>query len=239
MVPASRGEVSSPGRLDSRLIHRDNGSVSVSHQVGVQVEGSGKTVVGHSDSGHRSGVVSSGDGGDSMVSVATVSNATVSVATVATAGSEVIGASSRHSGLVSRHHGAVSVGHKVGVQVQGAGVANVGVGDRSDGSVVDSGSVGDGRDSGVSSVSSGVSGVTPGVGVVITVHSVSSVLDGQSGEVVGPGGLDGGLVHWHHGAVRVRHQAVERKAGGSGHAGGENLEIIMGLPICRFKHPKC
>ena len=204
MEPASCGEVSRPRRLDSWLVHWHHGSVSVSHQMGVQVEGSGVAVVGHS--GHWSGVVSSGDGGDSGVSVATV----------ATAGSEVLGASSCHGRLVSGHHSAVSVGHKVGVQVQRSGVT-VGVGHRSDGSVVDSGSVGDGRDSGVSGVSSGVT----------CVHSVSSVLDGQSGEVVGTSGLDSRLVHWHHGAVRVGHQAVEGKAGGSDHAGGKNLEIII------------
>ena len=108
MKTASCGEVSRPRRLDSGLVHWHHGSVSVSHQMGVQVEGSGVAVVGHSDSGHGSGVVSSGDGGDSVVSVATV----------AAASSEVLGASSCYGRLVSGHHSAVSVSHKVGVQVQ-------------------------------------------------------------------------------------------------------------------------
>merc|ERR1712133_334110 len=99
--------------------------------MGVQVEGSGVSMVGDgssmdssngssvSNSCDRSGVSNSGDRSG-------VSNNSVS--SESTTSSKVISTGSSNSGLVSRDHGTVRVSNQMGVQVQRSSVSMVGDG---------------------------------------------------------------------------------------------------------------
>ena len=91
----------------------------------------------------------------------------------AATGSKVVSTGGGHSRLVHRDHSAVRVGHQVGVQVQGTGVA-----------VADSRDSSDGGGDGVSS--DGGSGDGNG--------SNGGVLGSPGGKVVGTGSSNGGLV---------------------------------------------
>jgi len=120
-------KVISTGSSYSGLVSRDHGTVRVSNQMGVQVEGSGVSMVGDGssvDSSNGSSVSNSGDWSG-------VSNNSVS--SESTTSSKVISTGSSYSGLVSRDHGTVRVSNQMGVQVQRSGVSMVG-----DGSSVDS-----------------------------------------------------------------------------------------------------
>merc|ERR1719369_892269 len=104
-------KVISTGSSYSGLVSRDHGTVRVSNQMGVQVEGSGVSMVGDGgsvDSSYRSGVSNN------------------SVSSVSTTSSKVISTGSSYSGLVSRDHGTVRVSNQMGVQVQRSSVSMVG-----------------------------------------------------------------------------------------------------------------
>jgi len=126
-VSTTSGKVISTGSGHSGLVSRDHGTVRVSNQMGVQVQGSGISMVGDGssmDSSKGGSVSNSGDrSGMSHNSVSSVS----------TTSGKVISTGSGHSGLVSRDHGTVRVSNQMGVQVQGSGISMVG-----DGSSMDS-----------------------------------------------------------------------------------------------------
>jgi len=185
-------KVISTGSSYSGLVSRDHGTVRVSNQMGVQVEGSGVSMVGDGssvDSSDGSSVSNSGDRSG-------VSNNSVS--SESTSSSKVISTGSSYSGLVSRDHGTVRVSNQMGVQVEGSGVSMVGDGssvDSSDGSSVDS-----------SYRSS------------MTVSSMGTMSGSQGSKMVSTGSSHGWLIHRDHSTIRMTHQAVE--AGSSVIAGG-------------------
>merc|ERR1719186_483801 len=156
LVDSSLGsKVVSTGSLNSWLIDGDNGAVGVSHQA-VAVSGT--------------------------VAVRSNSSSGIESASKATSGSEVVSTSSSDSRLVSRDDSSVGVGHQVGVQVQGAGVA--GVADSRNGSNRGSngGSSGDGN------------------------GSNGGVLGSSGGKVVGTGSSNGGLINRDNGSIGVTNQ---------------------------------
>ena len=152
LVDSSLGsKVVSTGSLNSWLIDGDNGAVGVSHQA-VAVSG---TVGSNSSSGIES-------------------------ASKATSGSEVVSTGSSDSRLVSGDDSSVGVGHQVGVQVQGAGVAVADSRDSSDGGGKGGSGDGNGSDGGV--------------------------LGSPGGKVVGTGGSNSGLINGDNGSVGVANQ---------------------------------
>ena len=191
------GEVVGTGSSNGGLINRDNGSVGVGDQVGVQVEGASVAVarsVGTSVANSGNGSSSNKRGGSNDGSSSNESSSL---------GGEVISTGSGNCGLVNRDNGTVGVGDKVGVQVKGAGVAvsrSVGRG----GSVANSGNGG-------SSVANGTS----------SNNGTSSELGGK---VVGLQGSHTGLVNGGDGSVGVTLQAKETLGGREGETRGENLE---------------
>merc|ERR1712001_662427 len=157
LVDSSLGsQVVRTGSLNSGLIDGDDGTVGVGHQA-VAVSGS---VRSNSSSGIES-------------------------ASKATSGSEVVSTGSSDSRLVSGDDSSVGVGHQVGVQVQGAGVAVADSRDSSDGG-------GDGRSSD--------NGSSDGNG------SNGGVLGSPGGKVVGTGSSNSGLINGDNGAVGVANQ---------------------------------
>merc|ERR1719186_1826282 len=160
LVDSSLGsKVVSTGSLNSGLIDGDNGTVGVSHQA-VAVSGT--------------------------VAVRSNSSSGIESASKATSGSEVVSTSSSDSRLVSRDDSSVGVGHQVGVQVQGAGVA--GVADSRNGS-------NRGSDGGSSDDGSGDGNGSNG-----------GVLGSSGGKVVGTGSSNGGLINRDNGSIGVTNQ---------------------------------
>jgi len=185
-------KVISTGSSYSGLVSRDHGTVRVSNQMGVQVEGSGVSMVGDGssvDSSDGSSVSNSGD--RSSMSNNSVSN-------VSTSSSKVISTGSSYSGLVSRDHGTVRVSNQMGVQVQRSSVSMVG-----DGSSVDS---------------SDRSSVDSSYRSSMTVSSMGTMSGSQGSKMVSTGSSHGWLIHRDHSTIRMTHQAVE--AGSSVIAGG-------------------
>merc|ERR1712001_331695 len=154
LVDSSLGsQVVRTGSLNSGLIDGDDGTVGVSHQA-VAVSGT--------------------------VSVRSNSSSSIESASKATSGSEVVSTVSSDSRLVSGDDSSVGVGHQVGVQVQGAGVA-----------VADSRDSGDGGGDGGSGDGNGSNG---------------GVLGSPGGKVVGTGGSNSGLINGDNGSVGVANQ---------------------------------
>jgi len=185
-------KVISTGSSYSGLVSRDHGTVRVSNQMGVQVEGSGVSMVGDGssvDSSDGSSVSNSGDRSG-------VSNNSVS--SESTTSSKVISTGSSYSGLVSRDHGTVRVSNQMGVQVQRSSVSMVG-----DGSSVDS---------------SDRSSVDSSYRSSMTVSSMGTMSGSQGSKMVSTGSSHGWLIHRDHSTIRMTHQAVE--AGSSVIAGG-------------------
>jgi len=185
-------KVISTGSSYSGLVSRDHGTVRVSNQMGVQVEGSGVSMVGDGgsvDSSNGSSVSNSGDRSG-------MSNNSVS--SESTTSSKVISTGSSYSGLVSRDHGTVRVSNQMGVQVQRSGVSMVG-----DGSSVDS---------------SDRSSVDSSYRSSMTVSSMGTMSGSQGSKMVSTGSSHGWLIHRDHSTIRMTHQAVE--AGSSVIAGG-------------------
>merc|ERR1712001_332164 len=157
LVDSSLGsQVVRTGSLNSGLIDGDDGTVGVGHQA-VAVSG---TVGSNSSSGIES-------------------------ASKATSGSEVVSTGSSDSRLVSGDDSSIGVGHQVGVQVQGAGVAIADSRDSSDG----------GGDGGSSEGGSG-----DGDG------SNGGVLGSPGGKVVNTGSSNSGLINGDNGSVGVANQ---------------------------------
>ena len=102
----------------------------------------------------------------------------------------------------------------MGGEVVGTGGGNSGLVNR------DHGAVGEGLEA-VESVGVAVASV---VAVASTVHSGSGN-NTLGGEVVGTGGLHGGLVNRDHGAVGEGLESEESLRGGSSNTGGENLVV--------------
>jgi len=190
-------KVISTGSSYSGLVSRDHGTVRVSNQMGVQVEGSGVSMVGDGGSVDSSNGSNSGDRSG-------VSNNSVS--SESTTSSKVISTGSSYSGLVSRDHGTVRVSNQMGVQVQRSGVSVM-----SDGGSVDS--------SDRSSVdSSDRSSVDSSYRSSMTVSSMGTMSGSQGSKMVSTGSSHGWLIHRDHSTIRMTHQAVE--AGSSVIAGG-------------------
>ena len=159
LVDSSLGsQVVRTGSLNSGLIDGDDGTVGVSHQA-VAVSGT--------------------------VSVRSNSSSGIESASKATSGSEVVSTGSSDSRLVSGDDSSVGVGHQVGVQVQGAGVAIADSRDSSDG----------GGDGGSSEGGSGDGNGSNG-----------GVLGSPGGKVVGTGGSNSGLINGDNGSVGVANQ---------------------------------
>merc|ERR1712001_501205 len=157
LVDSSLGsQVVRTGSLNSGLIDGDDGTVGVGHQA-VAVSG---TVGSNSSSGIES-------------------------ASKATSGSEVVSTGSSDSRLVSGDDSSIGVGHQVGVQVQGAGVAIADSRDSSDG----------GGDGGSSEGGSGDGNGSNG-----------GVLGSPGGKVVGTGSSNSGLINGDNGSVGVANQ---------------------------------
>jgi len=185
-------KVISTGSSYSGLVSRDHGTVRVSNQMGVQVEGSGVSMVGDGssvDSSDGSSVSNSGDWSG-------VSNNSVS--SESTTSSKVISTGSSYSGLVSRNHGTVRVSNQMGVQVQRSSVSMVG-----DGSSVDT---------------SDRSSVDSSYRSSMTVSSMGTMSGSQGSKMVSTGSSHGWLIHRDHSTIRMTHQTVE--AGSSVIAGG-------------------
>jgi len=185
-------KVISTGSSYSGLVSRDHGTVRVSNQMGVQVEGSGVSMVGDGSS------VDSSDGSSVSNSGNRSGVSNNSVSSESTTSSKVISTGSSYSGLVSRDHGTVRVSNQMGVQVQRSSVSMVG-----DGSSVDS---------------SDRSSVDSSYRSSMTVSSMGTMSGSQGSKMVSTGSSHGWLIHRDHSTIRMTHQAVE--AGSSVIAGG-------------------
>ena len=80
----------------------------------------------------------------------------------------------------------------------------------------------------IASVSqSGNSSSSMSIASIASIAGRSSVGDGSLGsQVLGPGSSHAGLVHWDHGTVGVRHQAVERQGRDGRETTKNNLERV-------------
>jgi len=175
--------VVSAGGGNSGLINGDNSAVGVSDEA---VE--------------SSGVSSSVDSGGSGSGVKTSSDSLEG---------KMISTGSGNSGLINRDNSAIGVSDKLGVQVEGAGIAvgNSG-GSSSDGGGSNNGSsgVGDGGNGGGSGVAEG-----RGVGIGLSLDS----------KVISTGGGHSGLINGDNSAVRVSDQlGVEVEGAGIAVGGG-------------------
>ena len=120
---ASSSEVVSTGSSHGRLVGRDDGTVGVGHQVGVEVQGARVAVADCRDGGDGGGSGNS-RGGDNRSGDGRGSNSNGSDGSVlGVPGSEVVSTGSSHSGLIDGDNSTVGVTDQVGVQVEGAGVA--------------------------------------------------------------------------------------------------------------------
>merc|ERR1719186_1898747 len=113
----SGSEVVSTGSSDSRLVSRDDSSVGVGHQVGVQVQGAGVAVADSRNSSNRGSNSGSSDDGSGD---GNGSNGGV----LGSSGGKVVGTGSSNGRLINRDSGSVGVTNQVGVQVEGARVAS-------------------------------------------------------------------------------------------------------------------
>ena len=152
------GEVISTSSLDSGLVNRDNGTVGV---------------------GNKAVAVAS------AIAVRSNSSSSVESTSKAASSSEVVSTGSSDGRFVRGDDGSVGVGHQVGVQVQGAGVAIADSRDSSDG----------GGDGGSSEGGSGDGNGSNG-----------GVLGSPGGKVVGTGGSNSGLINGDNGSVGVANQ---------------------------------
>ena len=205
---ASSSEVVSTGSSHGRLVGRDDGTVGVGDQVGVEVQGAGVAVADCRDG-------SDGGGSDNRSGDGRGSNSNGSDGSVlGVPGSEVVSTGSSHSGLVDGDNSTVGVADQVGVQVEGAGVAIA--------SSVD-GSSSDGRGSN-SRGSDGRGSYGRGSGISNTSIAKSSTTT-TSSKVVSTGGGNCRLVDRHDGSVGVADKPV--LGGGKGDTRGENLKGKM------------
>jgi len=113
----SGSEVVSTGSSNSRLVSRDDSSVGVGHQVGVQVQGAGVAVPGSRNSSNRGSNSGSSDDGSGD---GNGSNGGV----LGSSGGKVVGTGSSNGRLINRDNGSVGVTNQVGVQVEGARVTS-------------------------------------------------------------------------------------------------------------------
>ena len=200
---ASSSEVVSTGSSHGRLVGRDDGTVGVGDQVGVEVQGAGVAVADCRDGSNGRG--SDNRSGDGRGSNSNGSDGSV----LGVPGSEVVSTGSSHSGLVDGDNSTVGVADQVGVQVEGAGVA---IASSVDGSSSDGrGSDGRGSDGG-------------GSGISNTSIAKSSTTT-TSSKVVSTGGGNCRLVDRHDGSVGVADKPV--LGGGKGDTRGENLKGKM------------
>jgi len=162
---ASSSKMLGPSGGHGGLVNGDDGTVGMTHQVDVQVEGASVAV-----GGHWGGVGDGGNSGVGKVSSRGVGHVGSSV--VATAGSEVVGTGSGNCRFVGRDNGAVGVAHQGSVEVEGSTVA---VGNNG------ASSVGNGR----SSVGNGNRGnmATAGGKVVSTSCSNGRLVNRNNGSV--------------------------------------------------------
>ena len=200
---ASSSEVVSTGSSHGRLVGRDDGTVGVGDQVGVEVQGAGVAVADCRDG-------SDGGGSDNRSGDGRGSNSNGSDGSVlGVPGSEVVSTGSSHSGLVDGDNSTVGVADQVGVQVEGAGVAIA--------SSVD-GSSSDGRGSNSRGSDGGGSGISN-----TSIAKSSTTTTGS--KVVSTGGGNCRLVDRHDGSVGVADKPV--LGGGKGDTRGENLKGKM------------
>merc|ERR1719186_59128 len=175
----SGSEVVSTGSSDSRLVSRDDSSVGVGYQVGVQVQGAGVAVADSRNSSNRGSNSGSSDDGSGD---GNGSNGGV----LGSSGGKVVGTGSSNGRLINRDNGSVGVTNQVGVQVEGArGTVSSSVP-----STVD-GSSSDGRGSCVANTS---------------ISKSSTATTGS--KVVGTGSSNCWLVHRDNGTVGVTNQTV-------------------------------
>ena len=200
---ASSSEVVSTGSSHGRLVGRDDGTVGVGDQVGVEVQGAGVAVADCRDG-------SDGGGSDNRSGDGRGSNSNGSDGSVlGVPGSEVVSTGSSHSGLVDGDNSTVGVADQVGVQVEGAGVAIA--------SSVD-GSSSNGRGSNSRGSDGGGSGISN-----TSIAKSSTTTTGS--KVVSTGGGNCRLVDRHDGSVGVADKPV--LGGGKGDTRGENLKGKM------------
>ena len=219
---ASSSEVVSTGSSHGRLVGRDDGTVGVGHQVGVEVQGARVAVADCGDGGDGGGSGNS-RGGDNRSGDGRGSNSNGSDGSVlGVPGSEVVSTGSSHSGLIDGDNSTVGVADQVGVQVEGAGVAVAS-------SVDGSSSNGRGSDDGGSSISN----------TSITKSSTTTT----SSKVVSTGGGNCRLVDRHDGSVGVADKPV--LGGGKGDTRGENLKGKMSFHfpltvyLCLYQELHC
>ena len=219
---ASSSEVVSTGSSHGRLVGRDDGTVGVGHQVGVEVQGARVAVADCRDGGDGRGSGNS-RGGDNRSGDGRGSNSNGSDGSVlGVPGSEVVSTGSSHSGLVDGDNSTVGVADQVGVQVEGAGVAIAS-------SVDGSSSNGRGSDGGGSSISN----------TSITKSSTTTT----SSKVLSTGGGNCRLVDRHDGSVGVADKPV--LGGGKGDTRGENLKGKMSFHfpltvyLCLYQELHC
>ena len=219
---ASSSEVVSTGSSHGRLVGRDDGTVGVGHQVGVEVQGARVAVADCRDGGDGGGSGNS-RGGDNRSGDGRGSNSNGSDGSVlGVPGSEVVSTGSSHSGLVDGDNSTVGVADQVGVQVEGAGVA---IASSVDGSSSD-GRGSNGRGSGISNPSIAKSSTTT-----------------TSSKVVSTGGGNCRLVDRHDGSVGVADKPV--LGGGKGDTRGENLKGKMSFHfpltvyLCLYQELHC
>ena len=206
---ASSSEVVSTGSSHGRLVGRDDGTVGVGDQVGVEVQGARVAIADCRDGGDGGGSGNS-RGSDNRSGDGRGSNSNGSDGSVlGVPGSEVVSTGSSHSGLVDGDNSTVGVADQVGVQVEGAGVAIASSVDRSSSDGRGSNSRGsDGGGSGISNTSIAKSSTTT-----------------TGSKVVSTGGGNCRLVDRHDGSVGVADKPV--LGGGKGDTRGENLKGKM------------
>ena len=229
---ASSSEVVSTGSSHGRLVGRDDSTVGVGDQVGVEVQGARVAVADCRDGGDGRGSGNS-RGGDNRSGDGRGSNSNGSDGSVlGVPGSEVVSTGSSHSGLIDGDNSTVGVTDQVGVQVEGAGVAIASSvdGSSSDGRGSNSrGSDGRGRDGG-------------GSGISNTSIAKSSTTT-TSSKVLSTGGGNCRLVDRHDGSVGVADKPV--LGGGKGDTRGENLKGKMSFHfpltvyLCLYQELHC
>ena len=219
---ASSSEVVSTGSSHGRLVGRDDSTVGVGDQVGVEVQGARVAVADCRDGGDGRGSGNS-RGGDNRSGDGRGSNSNGSDGSVlGVPGSEVVSTGSSHGGLIDGDNSTVGVTDQVGVQVEGAGVA---IASSVDGSSSD-GRGSNGRGSGISNPSIAKSSTTT-----------------TSSKVVSTGGGNCRLVDRHDGSVGVADKPV--LGGGKGDTRGENLKGKMSFHfpltvyLCLYQELHC
>jgi len=115
VVTATGSKVVGTGGSNCRLVGRDDGTVGVAYQGGVQVEGSSVAVGnnGSSVGNHRGSVGNSNRG--------SVGNG--NRGSVATASGKVVSTSCSNGRLVNGNNSSIGMANKGGVQVEGSGIA--------------------------------------------------------------------------------------------------------------------